>query len=293
MRYGKIIAGGFVLLIMSLRPFAGPLTLPHAQELLFANNDELHICDLRRQKADIHIVTVQSAWFPTASLFASYRSRSEQSRLNLRGEIPLNDSVLVPLSINTGLADDDRIAGGLEVRWPLFLGLSRHHQVREAAIAKRIIDREYEALQNRLSYELGLLYFEWWFAHETARSHKKLIRHLGEHVARAKDLHQSGLRSRSKALEASAKLEAANVDFVLADYAADSVKLELLKLLNLSDTSITPTPYPANTLTIRMPHTDTAAPANRPEIAAYDLRRRRLRHAEKTLVGLRLPSVFF
>lgn len=271
---------------------ASPLTLSRAQELLFANNDEIRICDLRQHRADLRIVTARSAWFPTASLFASYRSQSEDSRIRFSGQIPVNDSVALPLRIDRGLSDRDRVEGGLEVSWPVFLGLSRHHQVRSAEIAKRMVDLEHEAVRNRLSLELGLLYFRWQLAQDNVRAHESLIRQMSEYAARVKELHESGMQARSKVLEASAKLEAAKVELVQTRHTIDSLKLEISDFLGLEDTALTPAPYTVQTLTTRMPRADTARISRRPEIASCDLHLRRLQHAEKALVGRRMPAAF-
>jgi outer membrane protein TolC len=271
---------------------AHPLSLPRAQELLFDNNHQLQICDLRQRRADLRIVTARAAWFPTASLFAGYHSQSERSRISFSGTVPLSDSVAVPLRIDKGLSDYDRVEGGVEVSWPAFLGLSRNHRIRAAEIDKRLVDLEYESLRNRLSLELGLLYFRWQLAHDNVRVHETLIRQMSEYTARVTELHESGMQARSKVLEASAKLEAAKVELVQTRHTIDSLKLEIADFLKLSDTAVTPAPYTEQTLTARMPRADSAGITRRPEIASCDLRRRRLHHTRRALLGRRLPAVF-
>ncbi len=279
----------------------GELTLPEAQGLLFNNNRDVQIAETRYLKSLVTVSEAKASYYPMAETYANYAYQSKVNMLDVETEItgmlpkfgqaigiPLEDKPIA-LNLQEPVGDHDRFEWGVDISYPLFVGMSRRNNVLALQAASTVHCLNLMTTKDRLSMMLGLLYFQWELSIKRLEVQNAYIEQVSEHVVQMQNLFEGGVVAHSKVLEASARLEAAKLDLLSAQSTVDSLRLEVVDFLQLDDTSVVPKEYP-----YELPlHVINSRPRPyRSEIVVIDSTLSQLRHSDKALLGQRFPQLF-
>ncbi len=268
-----------IIAFIVLSTFAGELTLKQAQELLLKNNYDLRSSAEEISRAEAEIAEAKSAYFPSldASAGFNYVTENAETKINIGGNV-----------FRSKTGQNDRTEFGVDLSYPFLTGGSRYNNIKIKETAKLGKELNLEAAKNRYSFILGTMYFKWDLSSKQLEVRKKSIEQMARYTEQMKILQEGGVVVLSRVLEGQAKLKAAQLDYILARDQIDSLKLELLGLINIKDDSLTPQTGIFSVDTLQIPDEITMA---RPEISAYDKYIEQLKYSDKIMMSQRLPIV--
>lgn len=273
-----------------------PFTLPEAQKALFSYNTDILIAEMRQSQSNVAVAEAYAAWHPGITSFLTYGCRSVRPSIHMGREInfPLgqDSALLVPLVLDQPVGDFDSYEMGVDLVIPAFAGLSRMYAVRASKNEADIRDAAFASLKQRLSMKLGSMFFSWEHACKRVLTKRVLVDQISEYAARMRSLHDGGLEPRSKVLGANACLEGSRVELIVAQMAADSLRLELLSFVGRPDEPAVPVAYPAEHVTGGIAPVKLCVNRERPELTRYDLQCAALENARLSLLGRRFPALF-
>jgi outer membrane protein TolC len=281
---------------------AAGLTLPDAQKLLYNNNRDVQIAEMRFLKSMDEVIEAKAAYYPSAEMFAAYGLQSKENRLvtdmDLSAMIPaLYQALKIPVPsqqprvvnhVDEPVGDYDRFEWGVDLSYPLFTGFTRQNSIKAKEASGTTFCQSLILTKEMLSVKLGLLFFQWELAVKRIEVQQTYIDQVSEYVVQAANLYESGVMSRTKVLEASARLEAAKVDLLGAQSSFDSLRLELMDFIRCGDSVDMPEPY---TYELSAQAINAGGRSYRSEIVILDSTLSALRHTEKAILGRRFPSL--
>jgi outer membrane protein TolC len=282
--------GFFCMVLMALPVRSEKLTLAGAQAQLFKNNLDILTAEVELRKANDDLAEAHSGWFPSLDASASYSYLTEKSKLHLQ----LDPGQLFPgnpaVSIDRAVGANDRNEFGLDLTYPFFTGFSRYYAVtggKEAVAAKQAA---LDAVKNRASLALGLLFFQWELSYKQAALRKTLVEQLDTYAGQVTAQHKAGVALQSKLLDAQARLQLARVDLVMAEDQSDSLRRELMSIILSKDYSLLPDTMARTALdTLPVPK---SVKTERPELIALDHAGAQIDEMRKALRYRHFPSLF-
>jgi outer membrane protein TolC len=264
--------------------------------LLLDKNRDLQIEENRFMQSRLDVVESRALWYPQVDASINYGLQSEYNIMTLQGNIPVELGPVkdtIPLNINRTIGDKDRMDIGLDISYPLFTGLSRWYGAKASEAQSSARASSIQALKAQLSLRLGITYFQWELASHEEELDETLIRQISDLSIQVTDLHAAGIVPRSRVLEVLAKRESAKLDLSLAQKRADSLKLELMDMLSITDTSISPVLYNAKFLSQSDSVSRMFPRFDRAELLMTDSSLVSLDYSKKVLWGRRLPGLYF
>ena len=280
----------FVLAILAALPVrAEILKLAEAQEQLLKNNLDILAAEAELEKAGNELDEANSAWWPSLDASASYHYLSKKNKIFLNLS-ELNPS-LPPDSIREmTMGANDRAEFGLDIAYPFFTGFSRYYAVagRKEAVASK--GAALDAVKNRASLALGLLYFQWELSHKQTVLRRTLVEQLETYTKQVAAQREAGTVLQSKLLDARARLQLAKVDLAAAADQTDSLRRELMSFILSKEQSSAPDTAGSTMLdTLPIPK---AARTERPEILALDHASAQIEKMRQALRYRHFPSLF-
>jgi outer membrane protein TolC len=280
----------FFIFICAALAGAKELSLHDAQAALFANNLDLMVAGQQVQIARLSLSETRATWQPSLDFFANYgyQTKKPKSQLNLPASVvstlpPAMASALgTPMEINM----QDRTELGIDLSYPLFAGFTRLNAQKAKQLGVDGQQAAFSALKNQLSLRLALVYFRWEVGRKQCAVQQALVNQLAALAAQRSEQYKGGTIAKSALLDAQARKETAAVDLMASFDLVDSLKTELMNLIQSSDSSIFPQTY-------AFPVIDTTGTLNtgRPELVALDKSNEQLAATKSILAGSRLPFV--
>ncbi len=283
---------------------AAVLSLPRAQKILFERNYDIQIAEQRHLKSLSEVTESKASWYPVAELFGGYGFQSKAARLAFKRQMIQERDLTIPpyidtsvvdtitLDIDETIGDRDRVEAGIEINYPVFAGFSRSNRTEAQRQRALINELRKEQVQNRLSVQIGMLFFRWELAAAEAKTQRSLVTRISEHAAQMRNLYEGGLQPYSKVLEATAGLEASKVMLLEAESRLDSIRLEAASLLRSHDTLLTVSSYSFDRLYNQFPPASRTVNVNRPELAIFDHAITQTEHFIKSLEAQKYPHAF-
>ncbi len=261
------------------------LSLEEAQKRMFERNPDLITARLQVDIARSQYKEVLGQWQPTVTASASYLFQSEDQK------------ILFPLPPPLGglktLSDRDRSDFWIQADYPLFTGFSRYHLTRSKSLAVEVEKRSMEATQNRLSFELGLLYYSWELSFKRVQTQESMVSQLLAYAEQSKNLVESGVATSVRYAEAQAQLRLSQAELIGYESRRDSIERELASVIQQPENEMgspepSQVPDTAEIAVVALFPADTA----RPEITRFGLSIDQLTRNRKSLTGKYLPSLF-
>lgn len=264
---------------------ADTLTLPQLQQTMLEHNHRLAIARRETEAAEAKLDQARAAWHPKLGLSGRYLYQSEKQSIELALPPPMG-------SIERNIGDHDRTEIGADLSWPLFTGLGRLYGTRGSRLATEASALNAQELQNRLSLELGMLYFRYELARKTACGRGEQVELLQEHLGHVKDLYDAGIVIRAAVAGAEAGLAGAQVQLHAARNTRDSLKAAMFLVAGVKGRESFCKEYPLDfdSAAVRSLLADTAR-EHRPAIAALDSTVEQLTMARKALNAGHLPTI--
>jgi outer membrane protein len=274
-------------LLASLPLRAEILTLSAAQEQLFKNNLDILTAEAELKRAHDEVDEAYSSWWPSLDISASYSYLTEKSKIHI--SLDSINPIMPGFAIDKPVGTNDRTEAGIDLSYPLFAS-SRMFMVagRKDAVASK--QSMLDAVKNRTSLALGLLYFQWDLSHKQTALRKALVEQLETYTKQVATQREAGTVLQSKLLDARARLQLAKVDLAAADDQTDSLRRELMSFILSKEQSFAPDTAGSTLLdTLPIPK---AAKTERPEILALDQAGAQLEKMKGALRYRRLPSLY-
>jgi outer membrane protein TolC len=261
---------------------AGQVSLKQAQEVMLFKNLDMVIAHQEYCKKLYEEGEAKAVWYPSLDIIGSSAFLSEKN------------SISFPRALGGGklsLGTHYRAEAGVDLSWPLTAAFVNIYNVRYRRLALTQKEAQNQGLKNQLSFRLGLLYLSWVLSYGQVEVYKTLTAQLSQQVKLSENFARSGTASASRVLEAKAGLAAGLADLIAAQNQSDSLKLELVTLIQTDDTGIVPMDYcfPADTAaggTLDSVSLNLA----RPELVAIDLGLRQLSVYQDMLSGQKYPN---
>ena len=258
------------------------ITLPEAQRQLFARNYDIAIV---RQESVVHELEVEEArsvWHPFIRAAGSYVYQTEVPQIELE---------IAPFPpMQKSLGDKDRVEAGFDVGYAFPLGMSNFHSVKSRELAMAADCEVRLSLENRVSFDLGMLYFAWDMACRAVETQQALLNQLDSYAAQVRDLRDAGVATSARVSEAEARHAMAAVQLGLARDRVDSLKLEFAFMIQSKDTALSPEPYPfPQDSSLEQLALEAPLNTDRPEVRTMNLSMARLAAARRALSGSRFP----
>jgi len=275
----------FLIALAALPLQAELLRLSEAQAQLFKNNLDILTAEAELRKTHDELDAANSAWWPSLDASASYSYLTEKNRIHLD-----MSSVLPGLVIDRTLGANDKADFGLDLSYPLFTGFSRYYAVagrKEAAAGKQAL---LDAVKNRASLALGLLYFQWELSYKQTVLRTTLVEQLETYTKQVAAQREAGSALQSKLLDARARLQLARVDLAAAADQTDSLRREFMSLILAKDPSLMPDT--AGTVSLDTQPVPKAVKTERPEIVALDHAAAQIERMRAALRYRHFPSLY-
>ncbi|MFW5774900.1 MAG: TolC family protein [Chitinivibrionales bacterium] len=287
-----------IILLLHAGASAGPMSLPKAQALLFARNNQIKAAELRHEQSMNKLIETRADWYPTVEVVGNYIFTSKRRRISFSRTLSLfDDTIPLPmpdtfaLQIDEPVGDYDRYEMGIDAIYPVFTGFARSHATRAAEAEIEAYSLMVDIERNTQSLNLGVLYFTWEDATAGVRTQQKKVQRIAEHAGYMRDLYNAGLQAYSQVLIATARLEKARLDVLKAQGVADSLSLEITHLLGIQDTLAYPAGYHFDSFYSRTKPKRTATDVRRPELQALTFRINQITEAQNVLRSDRFPSL--
>jgi outer membrane protein TolC len=277
------------LVLSSALPAAEILTLKQAQAMMFIKNIELNMARQEYCQKDYELNEAKSAWYPLLDLFGSYNYQNKKNTIEFPAGSPLSRA-----SGRQEMGINERADMGIELTYPVTSAIINIFNVKyrqSALLAKSAQDM---ALKNQLSLKLGTLYFLWELSYGQMNVKKMVVAQFEATMANLKNMEAGGLSFASKVLEAQAGLENARAQLVAEENKVDSLKLELLNIVQVQDSAQVPEAYGFAVENSAMGVVDTLKlDIYRPELAAIDVGIDQLTTYNDVLTGRKYPNLMF
>ncbi|MBD3346405.1 MAG: hypothetical protein GF401_15235 [Chitinivibrionales bacterium] len=264
---------------------ADTLTLPEAQHLVFENNHRLLISRKESDVSRAALEQARSAWHPHLSASANYGYQTEEQTLDISLPPPIG-------AMERTIGDKDRVEFGADISWPVFTGFGRMYRIKSRESSVKAAGYSTAQLKERLSFELGMLYFGCELAQKTVDNHKDQVERLGKYCEHIRELHNAGMAIRADIAKAEARLAGARVALLSAQNRADSLRGEIAVMTGIENRSLTFREY-----AIEIDSADVAAMVtgpplqNKPVVKALDMSVEQLRSFERAAGAERWPSL--
>lgn len=221
-----------LIITISMAVYSRELSLASAQRFLIQNNIDLQIAQEEINKAAIDVQSAKSSLYPSMDLYGSCSYLSELSKV--KTTIPM-------LGTNvTEAGQHDRTEFGADISYPVFTGMARLNTIKSKQTILDNNQHNKAIIKNRYSFILAITYLRWCLANEQMAVRQNNINLMKKYVSQMAELLSGGVVVDTKVLEADAKLKAAELDYILAKDLADSLKIELLGMAGIGDSSFTP-----------------------------------------------------
>ncbi len=288
----------WMLLFSVVSGFAGPLSLPKAQAILFAHNKDIKNAELRHEQSMHNFIEARADLYPTVDMIGSYVFQSRRNRISfsrsltlLEDTVPMGIPDTIPLEIDEPVGDYDRYEIGLDIRYPIFTGFARTHATRAAQAEVDAQSLAVDVQRNMQSLNLGILYFRWEDAVAGVKTQRKKVTRIAEHVGYIRDLYDAGIQPYSQVLIASARLEQARLDILQAQGRVDSLRLEVTHLLGIQDTLAYPAGYHFDSFYSRTKLGGETTDIRRPELQILLHRIGQAKQSQEVFRSQRFPSL--
>ena len=180
-----------LVLGMAAGPFAAEtLSLAEAQKQLFRNNLEILAAEVDLAKTKDELAESRSAWWPSLDASASYTYLTEKNRLKLNNMQLLPG--MPPATIDRTIGANDRAECGLDLTYPLFAGFSRYYSVESRTKAVSAKLSTLEAVKNRSSLSLGIIYLQWDLSYKQADLRRVLVEQLQTYTRQVQAMREAG-----------------------------------------------------------------------------------------------------
>jgi outer membrane protein TolC len=263
---GRKVRKLILMLLAGLTPLvAGELTLRDAQNFLVKNNFDLQAGDVEIQKAAAEIAEAKSAFYPSLDASASFNYVSEKGKVKIT--TPPSPQTPAGSTFTSTSGQNDRTEFGLDLSYPFFTGKSRIYNFKNKETLKSAKEENLKVIKNRYSFTLGLMYSRWNLSFKQLDVRRNSVEQMARYTEQMRILHEGGVVVLSKVLEGQAKLKSAQLDYILTRDQADSLKQELLGLININDSSYMPQSSEFAIDTMQVPQEILLA---RPEVGVYD-----------------------
>jgi outer membrane protein TolC len=268
-----------ILFILILCTGIFGLTLPEAQKQLLSANPEILSSGVQTKIAGTQLLETRSLWHPSVNLYSTVNWFSEKQSIDMPP----------PIGKRT-LGDRDRFESGVDLSLPLFTGFSRYYTVKSAGADLKAQEEIEKSVRNRLSYQLGMIYFAWELALRQVDVQKALLAQIREYSSYTRNREAAGLSTTAQVADADARLALNQAELFNIQNRTDSLKMEILFLIQGKDTSIAPQEY-KDFADAALLDTVTAPDTARPELKALSLGNQSLISRNRALWGKRLPQV--
>jgi outer membrane protein TolC len=261
---------------------AQPLALRDAQAELFKNNLDIMAAEVDLQKANDEMAVAQSAWWPSLDASASYNYLTEKSSIHIEN-LPFPGNM-----IDRTIGANTKADFGLDMTCPLFTGFSRYCAVRnrKAAVAEK--QARLDAIKNRASFCLGLLYLQWELSYKQTDLRKSFCEQLDTWAKQIAAQREAGVALQSKLLDAQARLQLAKVDLIAAKDQSDSLRREVLSFILSKENEAAPDTAPFAIETLPLPK---SVDYTRPELIALDQASAQIDELRKALRFRHFPTL--
>lgn len=273
----------FLAAVTALPVRAEVLTLSDAQTMLFKNNLDVLAAEAEVRKTQNELDQAYSSWWPSLDAAGSYSYLSKRSILHMAHPF-IPDS-----TISTTIGTNDRAEFGLDLSYPLFSD-SRLFAVagRKDAIASK--QAALDAVKNRTSLALGLLYFQWELSLKQAALRTTLVEQLVTYTKQVTAQRELGAALQSKLLDAKARLQLARVDQAAAADQTDSLRREFMSFILSKDPAVSPDT--AGSTALDTQPVPKAVKTERPEIVALDQASAQIEKMKAALRYRIFPSLY-
>lgn len=270
----------FLLLIAGLS-LSAELSLQNALELLRKNNFDVRSSNGEIKKAHEEINEAKSAFYPSLDISGYYNYLTEKSKLKIDLPVIGTREQTVGQNYRTEL--------GLDLVYPLFTGKSRFYNLstKNANLSSKV--QGSKVVQNRTSFIMSLLYLRWQLSFKQLEFRKKIIEQMSLYTSQIRMQLEGGVVIPAKLLDAQAKLQSAQLDYILARDLVDSLRMELMGIINIPDSSYMPQAETFAFDTIRIPE---SVLTTRPEIELYNQTFRQIDNSQKILRAQYFPSLY-
>lgn len=257
------------------------LSLPHASRLLLESNQDMKIGQTQTQIIRTQIAETRSTWHPSLNLFGNYQYQSEVQTLDIALPLPIGTRSMA-------LGDNDRIDLGVDVSVPIFTGFSRYSLLKAKHLEFIAAQENQKALESRLLYQLGFLYFSWGLSFRRMELQQTLCDQLADYARQVENQWKAGTTTSAKYTEAQARLYSAQSDLLSFKNSRDSLGFELANMIQTKDTLLVPESY---SMAIDSSDFALVFSENRPEIRSLDKMLEQLALQRSVLSGKMLPQV--
>ena len=258
------------------------LTLKDAQVELFKNNLDIMAAEVDLQKANDEMDVARSAWWPSLDASASYNYLTEKSSIHIEN-LPFPGN-----TIDRTIGANNKADFGLDCTYPFFTGFSRYFAVRnrKAAVAEK--QARLDAIKNRASLGLGLLYLQWELSYKQTDLRKSFCEQLDAWAKQIAAQREAGIVLQSKLLDAQARLQLAKVDLIAAKDQSDSLRREVLSFILSKENEAVPDTAPFTIETLPLPK---SVDYTRPELVALDHAAAQIDELRKALRFRHFPTL--
>jgi outer membrane protein, adhesin transport system len=264
---------------------AETLTLSAAQERLFAGNLDIAAASLEVKKAQAELDEARGSYLPSLDLLAAYNYFTEKNSIDLPGTM---NPIRPGTPIHASIGEQYNETFGVDLTWPLFVGFSRRNMVESKRTAISSKEASLAGLRNRQSFALGVLYLQWLLSYRQMDVRKALVTQLTSYAGQVKAMVDAGTALKSRLLDAQARLQLATIDITSAQDQADSLRTELLSLIQDADTLATPDSSDLKIDKMQIPE---RLDLERPELQTFVETGRQLEWTRRALRGQKLPSI--
>jgi outer membrane protein TolC len=263
---------------------AAELTLRDAQAFLVKNNYDLQTAELEIKKVNSEIAEAKSAFYPSLDASASYNYVTEKSKVKIT--TPPNPLTPSGSTFTSTSGQNDRTEFGLDLSYPFFTGKSRIYNLKNKETLKSSRQQNLKVIKNRYSFALGLIYFRWNLSYKQLDVRRKSVEQMARYTEQMRVLHEGGVVVLSKVLEGQAKLKSAQLDYILTRDQVDSLKQELVGLIDINDSSYIPQAAEFAVDTMQVPK---EILMTRPEMVIYDKNVEQLNYTKMINIAQRYP----
>jgi outer membrane protein TolC len=263
------------------------LPLAQAQSTMLRNNLDIAIADQQIEKKQLEMRETKSGWFPSLDAVASYNQLTDKTSNTMKIS-PLSagpSTFVIPYS-------DHKAELGADISYPLTAAFVNIYQVHYKNLIYKAAQIQKQSLVSMLSYKLAATYLLWSFSYGQADVQKALMTQLEQSVDQMKNRYAKGLSASSSVYDAQARFDAATVDLISFQNKTDSLKLELMNILQSNDSTMTPENFSFKLDSLGIAALDTLSlDTTRSELFTSDVIRNQLQLFDKILFAQRYPNI--
>jgi outer membrane protein TolC len=288
----KILIAFLLLNCLGSSASASQLNLKKAQELLLFRNSEIVIANGDYCKKSFEESEAKALWYPSLDVVGSYAHLTDSqsttmptSKFNPLAAPGTTTSFNIPNSLN-------KTEIGADLAYPITTALVNIYSVRYRHFALAAKEMQTSGLKNQLSFRLGAMFLQWNMSFKQVDVYNTLVAQLAELSKQTENLKTGGLASASKVLDVKARLAGARADLVTAENQCDSIKLELLNLIQCQDSVFEPSDYSFPVDSTSLASLDTVKlNTARPELMAIEIGIDQLSVFQRIISGQKYPNL--